>query len=39
METNAFRMVLTPGQRDESARRHREVWPAQAPLVPLFHLA
>jgi L-rhamnose mutarotase len=26
----AFRMVLNPGQRDEYARRHREIWPELA---------
>lgn len=30
METIAFRMVLNPGQRDEYARRHREIWPGLA---------
>lgn len=30
METIAFRMVLNPGQRDEYARRHREIWPELA---------
>ena len=30
METVAFRMTLDPGQRDEYARRHREIWPELA---------
>lgn len=30
METIAFRMLLNPGQRDEYARRHREIWPELA---------
>ncbi len=30
METIAFRMTLHPGQRDEYARRHREIWPELA---------
>lgn len=30
METVAFRMTLNAGQRDEYARRHREIWPELA---------
>ncbi|NIE87891.1 MULTISPECIES: L-rhamnose mutarotase [unclassified Burkholderia] len=33
METIAFRMKLDPGQREEYARRHREIWPELAALL------